>query len=82
MQLQGRMTGYSMDRPWRGWGKMYQGVLQMLQVCWLGGRSCGWSARSWWSGLSKFVIIRAESMVGMGVRMMGREGLVFVVDEL
>ena len=63
MQPQVRMMGYSGGAL--GFLGLLQGVLQRLQVCWLGGRSSARTDCTYSSGLSMLVIIEADFMLGM-----------------
>ena len=62
MQPQVRMMGCS-GGP-LGFLELPQGVLQRLQVCWLGGRSSARTDCRRWIELSMLVIIEAEFMLG------------------
>ena len=62
MQPQVRMMGYS-SGPMEFLG-LPQGVLQRLQVCWLGGRSSARTDCRYCSELSMLVIIEAEFTLG------------------
>lgn len=55
MQPQGRRKGLSGNS---------QRLLQILQVCWSGGRSSGEMDRKCWSGLSTLASSKAESIMG------------------